>query len=186
MTERSREHPSVGGDGDTVNDMTMKVELGELAERLGEYSFAYLVTVGDDGLVHLLAVLPELGGEALTIGGVGKHSLANVATHPTATLVGHPPVRTASASSSMARPTGAMTASSSSGRRRRSSTGPPSTPPASAPARLRPGVIAPPGAIGVFAARLCRPVAVPLAANTPMEITWGSWTSGLSFRRGGR
>ena len=39
---------------------------------------------------HLLAVLPELGGEALTIGGVGKHSLANVATHPTATLVWPP------------------------------------------------------------------------------------------------
>ena len=70
--------------------MTMKVELGELAERLGEYSFAYLVTVGDNGRAHLLAVLPELGGDALTIGGVGKHSLANIATHPTATLVWPP------------------------------------------------------------------------------------------------
>ncbi len=70
--------------------MTMKVELGELAERLGEYSFAYLVTVGDDGRAHLLAVLPELAGDALTIGGVGKHSLANVATHPTITLVWPP------------------------------------------------------------------------------------------------
>ena len=80
----------VGGAGVTVTPMTMKVELGELAERLGEYTFAYLVTVGDEGRAHLLAVLPELGGDALTIGGVGKHSLANVATHPTATLVWPP------------------------------------------------------------------------------------------------
>jgi hypothetical protein len=70
--------------------MTMKVELGELAERLADYAFAYLVTVGDDGCAHLLAVLPELVGDALTIGGVGKHSLRNVATHPTATLVWPP------------------------------------------------------------------------------------------------
>jgi hypothetical protein len=70
--------------------MTMKVELGELAERLGEYSFAYLVTVGDEGRAHLLAVLPELGGDTLTIGGVGNHSLTNVATNPTATLVWPP------------------------------------------------------------------------------------------------
>ena len=68
----------------------MKVELGELAERIREYSFAYLVTVGDEGRAHLLAVLPEMGGESLTIGGVGKHSLANVTTHATATLVWPP------------------------------------------------------------------------------------------------
>ena len=70
--------------------MSMKVELGELADRLQEYSYAYLVTVGDDGRAHLLAVLPELSPDALTISGVGKHSLANVATHPTATLVWPP------------------------------------------------------------------------------------------------
>jgi hypothetical protein len=70
--------------------MTVKVELDELAAQLGEYSFAYLVTVGVEGRAHLLAVLPELDGDAFTIGGVGKHSLANVATHPTATLVWPP------------------------------------------------------------------------------------------------
>lgn len=68
----------------------MKVELDELAARLGDYAYAYLVTVGDQGRAHLLAVLPDLAGEALTIGGVGKHSLANVASHPTATLVWPP------------------------------------------------------------------------------------------------
>ena len=68
----------------------MKVELGELADRLQEYTYAYLVTVGDEGRSHLLAVLPELSPDALTISGVGKHSLANVELHPTATLVWPP------------------------------------------------------------------------------------------------
>jgi hypothetical protein len=68
----------------------MKVELGELGERLADYSYAYLVTVGDDGRAHLLAVLPELGGDHLTISGVGKHSLANVAANPVTTLVWPP------------------------------------------------------------------------------------------------
>jgi hypothetical protein len=70
--------------------MTMKVELGELAERLGEYTYAYLVTVTDEGRAHLLAVLPELAGDGLAIGGVGKNTLANVATNATATLVWPP------------------------------------------------------------------------------------------------
>ena len=39
--------------------MSMKVELGELAERLGDYGFAYLVTVGDDDRAHVLAVMPK-------------------------------------------------------------------------------------------------------------------------------
>jgi Pyridoxamine 5'-phosphate oxidase len=73
-----------------VAGVTMKVELDELAARLAEYTFAYLATVGDDGRVHLLAVLPEITGATLTIGGVGKHSLANVETHPNATLVWPP------------------------------------------------------------------------------------------------
>ena len=70
--------------------MSMKVELGELANRLEEFTYAYLVTVGDDGRAHLLAVLPKLAEDAIVIGGIGKHSLANVATHPTATLVWPP------------------------------------------------------------------------------------------------
>jgi hypothetical protein len=70
--------------------MTMKVELGELAERLAEYTYAYLVTVGDAGRAHVLAVLPELAGDRVTIGGVGTHSLANVGGNPVATLVWPP------------------------------------------------------------------------------------------------
>jgi hypothetical protein len=70
--------------------MTMKVELSELAARLDGYTYAYLVTVGDDGHAHLLAVLPELDGDHLSIGGVGRHSLENVASNPIATLVWPP------------------------------------------------------------------------------------------------
>lgn len=71
--------------------MTMKVELAELAERVGEYSLAYLVTVGEDRRAHLLAVLPELADGTFVVGGVGRHSLANVASNPASTLV-WPPV----------------------------------------------------------------------------------------------
>jgi hypothetical protein len=70
--------------------VTMNVELGELAERLADYTYAYLVTVGNGGRAHLLAVLPELTGDRLAIGGVGKHSLANVGANPVATLVWPP------------------------------------------------------------------------------------------------
>jgi hypothetical protein len=68
----------------------MKVELSELATRLDEYTYAYLVTVGDEGRAHLLAVLPELDGDHLSIDGVGRHTLANVATNPVASLVWPP------------------------------------------------------------------------------------------------
>jgi hypothetical protein len=70
--------------------MTMKVELGELAERIADYTFAYLVTVGEDSRAHLLAVMPELVDGGLVVGGVGRHSLANVDANPTATLVWPP------------------------------------------------------------------------------------------------
>lgn len=69
----------------------MKVELGELADRIDEYGFAYLVTVGEDSRAHLLAVLPELVDGGLVIGGVGRHSIANVDAKPAVTLVWPPP-----------------------------------------------------------------------------------------------
>ena len=131
---------------------------------------------------HLLAVLPELGGEALTIGGVGKHSLANVADDPTATLVWPP---------QSGRLALVMAGRWRADRRhhRQADEGDPHRP-AVDTAGKRTGRTArcnrSTRSHRRFAARLCRPVAVPLAANTPMEITWGSWTSGLSFRRGGR
>ena len=70
--------------------MSVKVELGELGATLEGYGFAYLVTVGEGGRAHVLAVLPELGPDGLAVGGVGRHSQANAAEHPTVTLVWPP------------------------------------------------------------------------------------------------
>ena len=70
--------------------MSMKVELAELNERLREYGFAYLVTVGDQGGVHVLAVMPEPADGGLLIGGIGKHSIANASVRPDVTLVWPP------------------------------------------------------------------------------------------------
>lgn len=70
--------------------MSMKVELGELSERLREYGFAYLVTVSDAGRAHVLAVMPEVVDGGLLIAGIGKHSIANATTIPDVTLVWPP------------------------------------------------------------------------------------------------
>jgi len=70
--------------------MSMKVELGELAERIGEYGFAYLITVGEFGRAHVLAVSPELADDALVVAGIGKHSASNASMHPDVTLVWPP------------------------------------------------------------------------------------------------
>lgn len=70
--------------------MSMKVELGELAARLGEYGFAYLVTVGDEGRAHVLAVMPEPTDAGLVVGGIGRHSVGNATARPSVTLVWPP------------------------------------------------------------------------------------------------
>ena len=70
--------------------MSMKVELGELAERLRGYGFAYLVTVGDDDRAHVLAVMPEATDAGLLVGGIGRHSVGNATARPIVTLVWPP------------------------------------------------------------------------------------------------
>jgi hypothetical protein len=70
--------------------MSMKVELGELAERIREYGFAYLITVGESGRAHVLAVSPEVTDNGLFVGGIGKHSVDNAASRPDLTLVWPP------------------------------------------------------------------------------------------------
>lgn len=71
--------------------MSMKVDLGELAATIDGYGFAYLVTVGDEGQVHVLAVSPEVVDDGLRVGGVGRHSQANAGARPDVTLV-YPPL----------------------------------------------------------------------------------------------
>lgn len=70
--------------------MSVKVELGELAERIGEYGFAFLVTVGDDARAHVLAVTPAVADGGLVVSGLGRHSVANATAHPHVTLVWPP------------------------------------------------------------------------------------------------
>src|SRR5215216_2595697 len=66
--------------------MSLKVELGELEKTLEPYGFAYLVSVGDGGRVHVLAVTPVLTDDGLVVGGVGRHSQANATERPDVTL----------------------------------------------------------------------------------------------------
>lgn len=70
--------------------MSVSVDIEELAATIDGYGFAYLVTVGDSGRAHVLAVLPEVSGGALAIGGVGRHSQENAAARPDVTLVWPP------------------------------------------------------------------------------------------------
>jgi hypothetical protein len=70
--------------------VSVKVDIEDLAATIDGYGFAYLVTVGDSGRAHVLAVLPEVSGESLVVGGVGRHSQENVAARPAVTLVWPP------------------------------------------------------------------------------------------------
>ncbi|PRC47922.1 hypothetical protein C6A85_82460, partial [Mycobacterium sp. ITM-2017-0098] len=70
--------------------MSVKVDLDTLADTLGDFSFAYLVTVGDDYRAHTVAVDPELTGGALRLGSVGNSTRRNATAHPDVTLVWPP------------------------------------------------------------------------------------------------
>lgn len=73
--------------------MSIPVELAELAKTLQQYEFAYLVTIGDGGCAHVVAVSPELESDALTVAEVGRHTRANATARPGVTLVWPPRVR---------------------------------------------------------------------------------------------
>jgi hypothetical protein len=70
--------------------MSVKVHLDGLAEALGDFSFAYLVTVGDDYRAHTVAVGPVLTDGILHIDSVGNSTRRNAAAHPDVTLVWPP------------------------------------------------------------------------------------------------
>ncbi len=70
--------------------MSVKVDLDTLAEALGDFSFAYLITVGDDYRAHTVAVDPVLASGAFGIGSVGNSTRRNAAAHPAVTLVWPP------------------------------------------------------------------------------------------------
>lgn len=70
--------------------MSVAVDLGALADRLAEFGErAYLLTVTDDDLPHVVSVLVELRGDRLATS-VGRRTGANLAQRPTATLLWPP------------------------------------------------------------------------------------------------
>lgn len=73
--------------------MSVAVSLEELAERVGQFSWCYVITVGDGGAAHLSAVHPTLDGGVFTCD-VGRTSIANAIARPHVVLVFPPPDHT--------------------------------------------------------------------------------------------
>ena len=72
--------------------MSVKVDVHELAERLRDYGFAYLLTVTDDQRTRAVAVTPTAADGALRFtDGLGRGTRANLAARPDVTLL-WPPV----------------------------------------------------------------------------------------------
>lgn len=70
--------------------MSIRVELGELAAALEAYSFAYLLTVNDDGRPHAVAVTPVLEDGAMRVSELGRRTTANAVARPAISLVWPP------------------------------------------------------------------------------------------------
>ena len=66
--------------------MSVPVPLDELAARLAEYPWGYLVTVRDDGRAQTLAVPTELIDGSL-VASVGARTAANAIARPSVTMV---------------------------------------------------------------------------------------------------
>jgi hypothetical protein len=70
--------------------MSVKVDLDRLADELANYTYAYLVTVGDDFVAHTVAIEPVLADGVFDVGPVGGKTGRNLSAHPTVTLVWPP------------------------------------------------------------------------------------------------
>ena len=70
--------------------MSVKVDLDQLAEALADFTFAYLITVGDDYRAHTVAVDPVLTDGSLDVGTVGSSTRRNAGEHPDVTVVWPP------------------------------------------------------------------------------------------------
>jgi hypothetical protein len=70
--------------------MSVKVDLAELASALGDFTFAYLITVGDDFRAHTVAVQPVLTDGVIDVGSIGNTTRKNVCRHDGVTLVWPP------------------------------------------------------------------------------------------------
>jgi hypothetical protein len=70
--------------------MSKHVDLDALAEQLGNFGFAYLMTVGDNGRVHAVAVHPVLADGVLVISEPSHRTHANALARPGISLVWPP------------------------------------------------------------------------------------------------
>jgi hypothetical protein len=70
--------------------MSVKVDLDQLAGALADYTFAYLITVGDDYRAHTVAVQPVLSDGVFDVGAIGNTTCKNVGDHDGVTLVWPP------------------------------------------------------------------------------------------------
>ena len=70
--------------------MSVKVDLDRLAESLADFTFAYLITVGDDYRAHTVAAAPVLDDGMFRLASIGNTTRRNVIAHPDVTLVWPP------------------------------------------------------------------------------------------------
>lgn len=70
--------------------MSVKVDIDRLTEALDDFTFAYLVTVGDDYHAHTVAVEPVLADGVIDVGPIGGNTRRNVASHGDVALVWPP------------------------------------------------------------------------------------------------
>ena len=70
--------------------MSVKVDLDRLDDALADFTFAYLITVGDDSRAHTVSVGPTLADGVLVVGDVGRRTAANAISHTDVTLLWPP------------------------------------------------------------------------------------------------
>ena len=70
--------------------MSTQVDVGALADQMDKYGYAYLMTVGDSGRVHAVAVHPTLSDGVVIVAEGGGRTLHNAAARPAISLVWPP------------------------------------------------------------------------------------------------
>jgi hypothetical protein len=70
--------------------MSIPVELSELAQAMGRYRFAYLLTSSERGAPRAVAVTPVLQGGELVVGDTGRRTRDNAVQRPEVALVWPP------------------------------------------------------------------------------------------------
>lgn len=66
------------------------MDLGQLADALRDFAFAYVITVGDDHRAHTVAAHPILADGVFAIDSIGNSTRRNTVAHPDVTLVWPP------------------------------------------------------------------------------------------------